>query len=179
MISKQILSIKTGVPQASVLGPFLFLKYTNDLPDVSDKAEITMFADDTLLQSGKGTQCLLSSEMEPVCDWFSSNKLTINPTKCEAVCFGHGKPEKIKMGSAELEHKTSCKYLRVHLDKKLNFHEHIDYVAKKLNEFCGLIYRIHPRKGLLIFYNSFAESIICHGFFALGSAAKTNLQFAN
>ena len=48
------------------------------------------------------------------------------------MCFGRGKPEKIKIGSAELDHRTSCKYLGVHIDKKLNFHEHIDYVVKKL-----------------------------------------------
>ena len=76
------LSSKTGFPQVSVLGLFQFLLFINDLPDVSDKAELTMFADDTkLIQSGKRTQCLLSSEMKPICGWFLSKKMIRNPTK--------------------------------------------------------------------------------------------------
>ena len=95
-----------------------------------------MFVDDTtLFQFGKRTHCLLSSKMKPVCDWFSSSKLTFNPTKYEAMCFGRSQPEKIKIGPADMDHKSFCKYMRVHLDKKLTFREQMDYVAKKINRF--------------------------------------------
>ena len=95
------------------------------------------------------------------------------------MCFGSGKPDKIKIGVTELNYKASCRYLGIHLDKGLFFREHIDYVVKKLNKFCGLIYRvrhIYPRKCLLMFYNSFDKSVICYGLLVHGSAAKTNLQ---
>ena len=95
------------------------------------------------------------------------------------MCYGRGSLEKIKIRCAELDHKTSCKYFGVILDKTLNFHEHIQYVEKKINRFGGPIYRIYHfylRKSLLMFYKSSAKSIMFYGLLVYGSAAKTNMQ---
>ena len=53
------LQINTGVPRGSILGPFLFLVYINDLPSyIGNSSKIAIFADDTsIVKAGPRNQC--------------------------------------------------------------------------------------------------------------------------
>ena len=44
-VTSDPLSIRSGIPQGSILGQALFLLYVNDLPDAVEESNIAMFAD--------------------------------------------------------------------------------------------------------------------------------------
>ena len=43
------LPVSSGVPQGSILGPFFFIIFINDLADVVSSSEIALYADDSKL----------------------------------------------------------------------------------------------------------------------------------
>ena len=68
----EYLSIESGVPQASVLGPLLFLIYINDL-EKNIKSNIKFFADDTMLFSVVRDPSVSATELDHdldlICRW--------------------------------------------------------------------------------------------------------------
>ena len=48
-ITSNVLPISTGMPQGSILGPLIFLKYMKDIPEVSTLFKYIVYADDTSL----------------------------------------------------------------------------------------------------------------------------------
>ena len=81
--------VTSGVPQGSLLGPFLFLLYINDLPEVTSRATtIALFADDAkcsrVVRSSEDC-VVLQSDLNCLSDWSKQWGLSFNSSKCEVL----------------------------------------------------------------------------------------------
>ena len=77
------------------MGPLLFLLYINDIFNVSQILEATLFADDTIVfysyQDLHYLMNTMNKEMNKLYEWLKINKLTLNLEKMKYILF---KPRK-------------------------------------------------------------------------------------
>ena len=84
-------NISCWVPRGSVLGPLLFIMYTNDLPNCLNQTKSILFADDTnIYLSSTDIAYLftqLDQELQMLTDRFRANKLSLNVAKTNYMLF--------------------------------------------------------------------------------------------
>ena len=85
-------NIRYGVPQASILGPTLFLIFINDLPLNFDFCLSDFYADDETVQThGKNIETVeikLQGDLNNAKRWSKENKLPLNYNKTTCMTIG-------------------------------------------------------------------------------------------
>ena len=82
--SSSEVTVDSGVPQGTVLGPLLFLCHINDLPDAV-KSQVRLFADDCLLYhevKSQSDRTILQQILYNLEHWATEWGMRFNATKC-------------------------------------------------------------------------------------------------
>ena len=156
--SSECVSMPTGIPQGSVLGPLLFLLYINDLNLAIKHFKVHRFADDANLlytnNSIKKLNKFLNKDLKNLTNWLNANKITLNFDKTEIILFKPTKKPldcqlKLKLSGKRL-HQTSLvkyqtstvEYLGIKIDQYLNWQDHINNIAIKLNKANAMLCKV-------------------------------------
>ena len=153
-ISSSIVSINTGVPQGSILGPLLFNICINDIIMSCDKFNFILYADDTTLnatvesfgETAADIQLSISNELQKICKWLDLNKLHLNVAKSKFMLFHM--PQKVipqlhfSLNGSPIDYVTEFIFLGLTLDCNLNFKSHLKTIGTKISRVIGLLHKL-------------------------------------
>ena len=181
-------NISCGVPQGSVLGPLLFIIYTNDLPNCLNQTKSILFADDTTIYLSSNdipnlfTQ--LNQELQMLTDWFRANKLSLNVAKTNYMLFTYSSQQidpqiDIHLANSSIKRAKCAKFLGIYIDEKLKWDEHIYNMNKKISKSFFAIRKarhVLSRKHLTTLYYSLVYPYLAYGVTLWGSTYPTHLS---
>jgi ribonuclease P/MRP protein subunit RPP40 len=140
-------SVTSGVPQGSVLGPILFLVFINDMPTYTKHATIRLFADDTIayLTITSHNNCIqLQNDLVALERWEKEWMMEFHPDKCNIMHITKKRTTlkyPYKLHTHLLTEASDSKYLGININNKMSWNKHIDSVSAKANKRLGFIKR--------------------------------------
>ena len=158
-------SMAAGVPQGSVLGPFLFILFINDIAsEVS--ANIKLFADDTSLfvivdASSPDSGSVLNNDLKSIENWASTWDVNFNPAKTVTMFISRKQNRNqplLYFNNQTVTENTKHTHLGVTFNQNATWSDHIQNIYTKaysrLNILRMLKHKI-DRKSLETLYSSY------------------------
>lgn len=142
----------TGVPQGSILGPFLFIIFVNDLFNLKTKGVIQLFADDATVTYGENSfadlEKFMTSDLLLIKKWMDANKLTVNFKKTEFLIYYLRNTNiteifnEICLEEIKINRVLEYKYLGLIVNHNLNWIQHVDFIKQRVARFGGVFRKI-------------------------------------
>ena len=144
-------NIAFGVPQGSILGPFLFNVYMCDMFYKMDKFDIASYADDTTpYVSGCNVNTVITSlenASSNLFEWFKDNQMQGNANKCHVLLSTDSK-HLVNINGQLIENSNCEKLLGVDIDSNLKFKSHVKSICGKARAKLSALTRIAPFLGV-------------------------------
>lgn len=166
------LPVASGVPQGSILGPILFLLYTNDLgSNLSQGTSIALYADDAKIFRPilSAYDCrMLQADLHRLENWSGLWKLSFNTAKCKILSFYRSPHFSFPycLNNDTLTNITEFNDLGVNVSKNFSWKLHIRTIVSKAQRLMGLIKRTlgfnAPQNAKLLLYNSLVRPTLTY-----------------
>ena len=180
--------IRAGVPQGSVLGPFLYNIFTSDIPKPK-KGFIGTFADDTALAERDKDLATarerLQESLNKTSKWVKDNGTELNASKSVHTVFTYKRQLThlpVYLEDEEVPYEKCARYLGIYLDSRLTFKDHIRIKIKELDGKFKKMYWLLNKNSKLslrnkkLLYNQILKPVWQYGSQLWGCASKSNIR---
>ena len=146
LVLEGVVTVTSGVPQGTVLGPLLFLLYINDIT-CNIQSEIRLFADDCILYRTirNRTDCsILQEDIDKLFSWAAVWQMQFNSKKCHILSITRQRSKSATtytLGTEVLSQVDSYPYLGVTVSSDLRWHNHVSCISTKATRTLNFIRR--------------------------------------
>lgn len=165
-----LLSLRSGVPQGSVLGPVLFILFVNNIATyLPDNARSKLFADDLKSYVSIGDdndKYIFQQVLDGITKWSATWQLPLSVAKCSWMLITNRPPatfDNYQLDCSSLSHLDETKDLGVLFNSKLNFSNHITSIIGKAKQRLFLIcksFHYSNSEALIIAFKTYVIPIL-------------------
>lgn len=166
------LSVQSGVPQGSHLGPLLFILFINDVFECIT-VNFLLFADDMKVYTrvtSPSDHINLQTSLSRIAEWCKANAMELNTSKCQVISFSRT-PLHLNVdyhiGDETLVRVDRLRDLGVVLTASLSPADHIASITSKAYSLLGFIARstkgFRSHQSMLILYKSIVRPLLEYG----------------
>jgi hypothetical protein len=160
----KLLAVTSGIPQGSVIAPFLFAGHMGSLQPKCAATCITKYADDVVslipISEPDKVRSQVKEEIDNVDSWCTSNGLQLNVSKTKILLITNSKS---KTTSVSLTQLTQLKILGLTYTNDLRWDVHVSNVIKKASQQIYILKKLRtllPSNELVKIYNAVILSVI-------------------